>query len=599
MKQEKKPRSDFLVDEDWWTVWFGLFFILIATIYGLLYLSDAVPKMPKPKMSTWVTSPWDAFVSPAKKQFKIKKNMTVAEFAEKINRWGKGAKAEIIPIPVAINKPADPIIKETEGLDEPDPIMTPPSKYMLKVYSTRDGPGKTISLKLTLKPGQKFTFRAKEKDEHGLGAKTYTSQIIDSPNSTIGAGLCVIKAQRKTNVLIPVILALLAIGLVCGVGVKVMSSESYKKFLMAYGFIALLSFVSLFIAYQKTIKAYGISYAAWALAFGLLISNTIGTPKWIMKGVKTEMYIKAGLVLLGAEILFGKILKLGVPGLMVAWIVTPTVVTFMYLFGVKYLKMVSKPLVMIIAMATSVCGVSAAIAAAGATRAKKEELTLAVGMTLIFTVLMMIFMPLAIKLMITHGWLGMTDVLGGAWIGGVVDSTGAVVAAGAMLGADAETVAAVVKMVQNVLIGVIGFIIAVIWVAKVDRDPNAPRPSPKEIWIRFPKFIVGFVLASLIFSFVLVPLFGKLFGGQAAAMTSGLNLVEKNVIKAVTNPLRGLFFCLAFVSIGLESNFRDLASQLVGGKPIILYVIGQSFNLILTLFIAWLAFIKFFPNAIG
>lgn len=60
----------------------------------------------------------------------------------------------------------------------------------------------------------------------------------------------------------------------------------------------------------------------------------------------------------------------------------------------------------------------------------------------------------------------------------------------------------------------------------------------------------------------------------------------------------GLFFCLAFISIGLESNFRDLASQLVGGKPIILYVIGQSFNLALTLFIAWIAFIKLFPNAI-
>jgi uncharacterized membrane protein YadS len=298
------------------------------------------------------------------------------------------------------------------------------------------------------------------------------------------------------------------------------------------------------------------------------------------------MYIKTGLVLLGAEILFGKILSLGAPGLMVAWIVTPTVVIFMYIFGVRILKMGSKCLVIIIAAATSVCGVSAAIAAAGASRAKKEELTLGVGMTLIFTVLMMVFMPIGIKA------IGMGDVLGAAWMGGTIDSTGAVVAAGSMLGPRAETVAAVVKMIQNVLIGVLGFFIALYWVTVVDRDPNAPRPSLMEVWIRFPKFILGFIGASILFSFVLSPLFGSMFSGD------GLQLVESGVIKAVTNPLRGWFFCLAFVSIGLESNFRELGKQMEGGKPMVLYVVGQSFNLILTLFIAWLAFSVFFPNAI-
>jgi uncharacterized membrane protein YadS len=74
--------------------------------------------------------------------------------------------------------------------------------------------------------------------------------------------------------------------------------------------------------------------------------------------------------------------------------------------------------------------------------------------------------------------------------------------------------------------------------------------------------------------------------------------VEKGVIKAVTNPLRGWFFCLAFVAIGLESNFRELASQMEGGKPMALYVLGQSFNLLLTLFMAWLAFAVLFPNVI-
>jgi len=193
--------------------------------------------------------------------------------------------------------------------------------------------------------------------------------------------------------------------------------------------------------------------------------------------------------------------------------------------------------------------------------------------------------------MLIHA-VGMDPVLGGAWMGGTIDSTGAVVAAGAFLGPRAETVAAVVKMIQNVLIGVVGFCVALYWITSVERVADAPRPGLRQIWVRFPKFIVGFVAASVLFSFVLSPLFAALFEGD------GIKLVEKGVLKAVTNPLRGWFFCLAFVSIGLESNFKELAAQMEGGKPMLLYVVGQSFNLLLTLAMAWLAFSVMFPNAV-
>lgn len=243
--------------------------------------------------------------------------------------------------------------------------------------------------------------------------------------------------------------------------------------------------------------------------------------------------------------------------------------------------MSNKELVIIIACATSVCGVSAAIAAAAACVAKKEDLTLAVGMTLIFTVIMMFFMPLGIE------WIGMNGVLGAAWMGGTIDSTGAVVAAGSMLGPDAEKVAAVVKMIQNVLIGVVAFVIAIYWVTVVSRGDRDVKPNAMEIWYRFPKFVIGFVVASLFFSFVLIPW----KGGEFQA-------VEASYIKPYTKTLRGWFFCLAFVSIGLESNFKDLTSRMEGGKPMILYAVGQTFNLILTLAVAYLAFIVLFPNAV-
>jgi len=360
----------------------------------------------------------------------------------------------------------------------------------------------------------------------------------------------------------------LLLGLLMTCGVAIMK-EDWKRFFGGYLLVFILAVVSYVAAGQSTVKAWGMEYAIWALAIGLLIANTIGSPVWLLKGAKSEMYIKTGLVLLGGEILFSEILKLGLPGLLVAWVVTPIVIIFMWFFGTRWLKMVSKPLVIIVASATSVCGVSAAIAVAAACRAKKSELTLAVGMTMIFTVLMMIGMPAL------SGFIGLDPAVAGAWLGGTIDSTGAVVAAGAFLGPKAEKIAAVVKMIQNVLIGLVAFVVALFWVTRVDRDPEAPRPSLFEIWYRFPKFILGFAAASVVFSLILMPSLGQ----------DGVSRILKT-----SEIFRSWFFCLAFVSIGLESNFKELASQLVGGKPIILYIVGQSFNILLTLLMAWLAF---------
>lgn len=243
---------------------------------------------------------------------------------------------------------------------------------------------------------------------------------------------------------------------------------------------------------QATSRHYGIGYPAWAIILGLLISNTIGTPKWVMPAVQTEYYIKTGLVVLGAEILFGKILAIGIPGIFVAWIVTPIVLVTTYIFGQKVIKIPSKTLNITISADMSVCGVSAAIATAAACRAKKEELTLAVGLSLVFTSIMMIVMPAFIKA------VGIPYILGGAWMGGTIDSTGAVAAAGAFLSDRAMYVAATIKMIQNVLIGVTAFFVALYWCTRVECAPGQKVPLT-EIWHRFPKFVLGFIVASIIF----------------------------------------------------------------------------------------------------
>ncbi|MCA9084562.1 MAG: putative sulfate exporter family transporter [Planctomycetaceae bacterium] len=353
-----------------------------------------------------------------------------------------------------------------------------------------------------------------------------------------------------------------------------------KAFAVAFPFIFLLGVAAIVMEGQTVVKHYGFSDALWALLLGGIIANTIGTPAFIRPAVRTELYIKTGLVLLGADILFHKLLAMGVPGIFVAWVVTPIVLTTTFWFGQKILKIESPSLNMVISADMSVCGVSAAIATAAACRAKKEELSVAVGLSMAFTAVMMVVMPLAIKAM------GMNEVLGGAWIGGTIDSTGAVGAAGAILGQQAAEVAVTIKMIQNILIGVIAFFVALYWVKFQTPAEEGMNVGMGEIWRRFPKFVLGFLAASVAFTLV------------ARFMPRGDEIVAAS-ISGSAKTLRTWLFCLAFVSIGLETNFRDLASQFKGGKPLVLYVVGQSLNLALTLFMAWLMFEKVFPNAVS
>ena len=347
------------------------------------------------------------------------------------------------------------------------------------------------------------------------------------------------------------------------------------KFLIAFtGFFVLVAVVRLLSA-EFTFNRY-LEYAFWALLLGLLISNTVKTPEWLKPALRTEFYIKTGLVILGAQVLFSNIQKFGLYGLGIAWGVTPIVIIFMWWLGVKVLKIQNKPLVITIAAATSVCGTSAAIAAAAAAKAKKTDLAFAVGTSLIFTVLMMVGMPFFIKA------VSIDPMIGGAWIGGTVDSTGAVVLAGQALGDVGGQVAALVKMIQNILIGFVALGIAIFFTTSVDRSSaEGQKVGVGEIWQRFPKFILGFIAASMIFSFVMQPTYG----------VETTNAVIKHL-----KEFQNWAFALAFTSIGLETNFKELCGQVQGGKPFQLYIVGQVFNLILTFIIAWaLLSGRFFP----
>src|SRR5690606_28859431 len=138
-------------------------------------------------------------------------------------------------------------------------------------------------------------------------------------------------------------LVLLALGLAAlfSVAVAIMKGREWARFFPAFLVIFVLAAIAYGLEKEKSVSAYDIPYAFWALALGMLISNTIGTPGWLKPGVRTEFYIKTGLVLLGAEILVDKILAFSGYGLAIAWGVTPVVIVFMWLFGTRFLKMVN------------------------------------------------------------------------------------------------------------------------------------------------------------------------------------------------------------------------------------------------------------------
>lgn len=371
---------------------------------------------------------------------------------------------------------------------------------------------------------------------------------------------------RKTLV------TLLVLGTLFTIGVK-LQGEKVKKYLPAFIALFAISFAVRLISAEYTLNRY-LEWAFWALLVGLLISNTIGIPAWLKPAIKTEFYIKAGLVIMGFSVLFSNIAKFGLYGLGIAWIVTPVVIIFMWYFGTRVMKMKNKPLVITLSTATSVCGTSAAIATAAASNAKKSDLSIAVSISIIFTILMMVFEPLVIKA------VGMSPIMGGSLIGGTVDSTGAVVVAGTALGGEAQTAAVLIKSIQNILIGFIAFGVAVFFATKVDNNADA-NVGAGEIWYRFPKFIIGFFAASLFASFVIMPLFGA---GEVSA------------VNKVLDQYKNWAFVLAFTSIGLDTNFKEIIKQMQGGKVLWLYVVGQLFNIILTYFAVWLLLSgKIFP----
>jgi uncharacterized membrane protein YadS len=256
-------------------------------------------------------------------------------------------------------------------------------------------------------------------------------------------------------------------------------------FVIGFPIVFVIAWISLLLAGNYTINVYGLEYVLWCLFLGLFISNVIGVPDWLKPAVQTEFYIKTGLVVLGAGILFGEIIQAGALGIFQAVMVVGVVWYMCYWIARKL--QVDEEFSAILASAVSICGVSAAIATSGAIKGDPKKLSYTTSLVLICAVPMMVLQPIVSK------YFGIPDAVAGAWLGGTLDTSGSVVAAGSLISETAMKIGVIVKMSQNVLIGFAAFILAVVWTfKKAEEVPGGEKPGAIEIWNRFPKFVLGF-----------------------------------------------------------------------------------------------------------
>ncbi len=316
--------------------------------------------------------------------------------------------------------------------------------------------------------------------------------------------------------------------------------------------------------------AKAIEFPIYAILLGLAANAVLhlaGLRERMRAAFRTEFFIKTGLVLLGASINLNLIVKAAGPSILQAVLLISTIFLFAWWLGGLF--GLDARLRALLSAAVSICGVSAAIAAAGAVHAKKEQLAYAASLVVIFAIPMIFIQPWLASV------LGLPEVVAGAWIGGNIDTTAAVTAAGTIVGEDALKVAAIVKSTQNALMGVVAVLLTIYFVMKVEKSADAPRPGLGEIWRRFPKFVLGFIAASIIATWWL----GTVDADQGKAAI------------AIANALRTWFFILAFVSIGLE--LRVASVREAGWRPLAVFATATVANLVVALALASILFANF------
>ena len=247
---------------------------------------------------------------------------------------------------------------------------------------------------------------------------------------------------------------------------------------------------------EQSIAAYGkahhltlpnIEYVLWAIVFGLVVSNTVGIPAIFRPGVETyEFWLKAGIVLLGVRFLLGDVVKLG--GVSLACVALELAAAIVLMTALGRAFKLSPKLVSLLSIGSSICGVSAIIAAKGAIDADDEDASYAMAAILALGAVSLFVFPLIGRA------LGMSDHAYGLWVGLAVDNTAEATAAGALYSDVAGKFAVLAKTARNATIGFVVLGYALYWVRQNQGKEIGHKAA--FLWQKFPKFVLGFLVIS-------------------------------------------------------------------------------------------------------
>lgn len=349
-----------------------------------------------------------------------------------------------------------------------------------------------------------------------------------------------------------------------------------RGLLLSFTVVFAVSMLAQWVAKIDAVKYYGFEAVFFSVIFGLIIRNCFRIPDWMRPAVQGEFFIKIGVVCLGATILFRDVMRSGSIGLVQA-VAVVAIVWLAAFFLARKLK-VDDRTAMTLASGVSICGVSACITAARVAGTDDKKLSYIVSVVLIVVVPMIYLMPYLARVVVPL----LTDdpavqqEIAGAWIGGTIDTTSGVAASSEMVGEEANKVAVIVKATQNVLIGVVAFFIA-LYLSARGESGKRQRPSFGIVWEKFPKFVLGFVAASLVFSLCQ--------SYDVFPDASASKLAETGLAKTFST----FFFSLAFVCIGLDTRLKDIVSK-ENRNALYAFLGAQTFNIVVTFLLAWLLF---------
>ena len=293
-----------------------------------------------------------------------------------------------------------------------------------------------------------------------------------------------------------------------------------------------------------------IEYVLWAIVIGLLIGNLVKVPAIFQAGIDTyEFWLKAGIVLLGSRFLVGDIRKLGRISLLLVVIEIGGSLLLMTALGKAF--GLRPKLINLLAIGSSVCGVSAIIASKGAIDADDEDSSFAIAAILALGAISLVAFPAI------GSALHMSNNAYGLWTGLAVDNTAEATAAGALFSDAAGKVAVLTKTCRNAMIGFVVLGYAVYWTRKGQAAAIGNKAA--FLWQKFPKFVLGFLLISAAVSF---------------------GAFNADQVKSLANLSRWAFL-LTFAGVGLRTNFRVLSKQ--GLRPFAVGVLGEVLIAVLTL----------------